>query len=121
VSRARAGRPAAVPPGFAKTERNTLRPQKVMQAARLPANEGTGTVIARWLRIAAITAVAAWYAGLAAIDTGWPLWVALAVLAGGLAIAYALAKWGIRVQFKARFRKAFRRARAQAITIRSGS
>lgn len=102
--------------------RNVARAvRKAAQAVRIPASEGRGTVIAKWLRAAAIMAIVSWYAGLAAIDAKWPLWAALAVLTAGLAAAYALAKWGIRIQVKARIRKCFRRVRSQAITLRSSS
>jgi hypothetical protein len=94
---------------------------KAARAVRLPANEGTGTVIARWLRTGAVIAVVSWYGGLTAVDAGWRLPAVLGVLAGGLAVAYAAAKWGIRIQVMARVRKHMRRARARVIAIRSGS
>lgn len=94
---------------------------KAARAARLPANEGTGTVIASWLRVGTVIAVASWYGGLTAVDAGWHLPGVLGVLVGGLAAAYAAAKWGIRIQVKARVRKYMRRARSRVIAIRSGS
>lgn len=89
------------------------------RAARLPSSEGAGTVVARWRRTAAIAAAASWLAGLAVIDAGYHLWRALLVLATGLALSYSLARWGIRIQIRARVRKHLRKARSMAFAIRS--